>query len=60
MSFCNVFCIFEENYIFVENLDISFQSYQRISWNCNDKIWVGDEGLRDEKNKYPVYRNMWT
>ena len=31
----NVCCIFEDNYIFVENFNTSSQSYQSISWNCN-------------------------
>ena len=35
--------IFEDNYIFVENVNTSSRSYQPIPWNCNNKIY-GTEG----------------
>ena len=38
--------IFEDNYIFIDNLNISSRLYQPNPRSYNDKIW-GTEGLRD-------------
>ena len=63
---------FEDNYIFVDNFNISSRSYQPISWNYNHKIWaaegprgreprvnIWDWGLRGEKNKHPVLNKIY-
>ena len=36
------------NHFFVDNFNISFQSYQPIPWKCNDKIWEA-KGRGQEK-----------
>ena len=52
----DVYCIFEDNYIFMGNLDILSRLYQPNPWNCNDNIWGA------EKNKYTTFKtsiNAW-
>ena len=49
-SVYNVSCIFEDNYIFVDNFNISARSYQPIPWNCNNKTYVA-EGRWAQKKK---------
>ena len=45
-SVYDVYCNFEDNYIFLDNFNTSSRSYQHTFWNCNDKIY-GVGGSRD-------------
>ena len=58
-SLDNVCCIFEDNYIFVNNFHTSCPSYQPIPLKCNNKFygfqepWDRGRGPRNKKHKYP-------
>ena len=61
-SVYDVYCNFEDNYIFLDNFNTSSRSYQHTFWNCNDKIYgVGasrDRGPRLRKSNTLFLSNV--